>query len=139
MDKVKIKELSRGRAFQVEGTTYGKNKGIIVQHVWEFAYLVCFFLNGGENLSPYFFLFNSFILFIYFWLHWVFVAMHGLSLVAASRDYSSLWCPGFSLQWLLLLQSTGSRRAGFSSCGTRLSSCGSQALERRLSSCGAQA
>ena len=33
---------------------------------------------------------------------------------------------------LLLLQSTGSRHVGFSSCG-------SQALERRLSSCGAQA
>ena len=31
---------------------------------------------------------------------------------------SSLRYTGFSLQWLLLLQSTGSRRAGFSSCGT---------------------
>ena len=57
--------------------------------------------------------------FIYFWLHWVFVAAHGLSLVAASGGYSSLWCAGFSLQWLLLLQSTGSRCAGISSCGTR--------------------
>ena len=26
---------------------------------------------------------------------------------------------GFSLRWLLLLQRTGSRQAGFSSCGTR--------------------
>ena len=58
------------------------------------------------------------ILFIYFWLHWVFVAVCGLSLVAASEGYSSLWCVGFSLRWLLLLQSTGSRRVGFSSCGT---------------------
>ena len=33
---------------------------------------------------------------------------------------------------LLLLQSTGSSRAGFSSCGSR-------ALERRLSSCGTRA
>ena len=33
----------------------------------------------------------------------------GLSLVVVSG--------GFSLQWLLLLWSTGSRRAGFSSCG----------------------
>ena len=56
-------------------------------------------------------------LFIYFWLHWVFVAARGLSLVAASGGYSSLWCMGFSLQWLLLLRSTGSRRVGFSSCG----------------------
>ena len=31
---------------------------------------------------------------------------------------SLLWCTGFSLWWLLLLQSTGCRSAGFSSCGT---------------------
>ena len=86
------------------------------------------------------FFFNKFIyLFIYFWLHWVFVAARGLSLVVASRGYSSLQCVGFSLQWLLLLQSTGSRQVGFSNCGTWLSSCGSWALERRLSSCGSRA
>ena len=60
-------------------------------------------------------------LFIYFWLLWVFVAAHGPSLVAASGGYSSLWCTGFSSQWLLLLRSTGSRRAGFGSCGARAS------------------
>ena len=60
---------------------------------------------------------NLFYLFIYFWLCWVFVAMHGLSLVVASGGYSSLWCAGFSLQGLLLLRSMGSRRTGFSSCG----------------------
>ena len=86
---------------------------------------------------------NLFILFISFWLRWVFVAAHGLSLVAASGDYSSLWCAGFSLQ-SPLLWSTGSRCVGFSSCGSRalecrLSSCGSRALECRLSSCGAPA
>ena len=42
----------------------------------------------------------------------------GFSLVAASRGYSSLRCTGFSLRWLLLLWSTGSRHEGFSSCGT---------------------
>ena len=47
--------------------------------------------------------------FIYFWLCGVFVAAHGLSLVAASGDFSSLWCAGFSLQWLFLLWSRGSR------------------------------
>ena len=47
----------------------------------------------------------------------VFIAVRGLSLVVASGDYSSLWCVGFSLQWLLSLQSTGSRFAGFSRCG----------------------
>ena len=70
------------------------------------------------------------ILFIYFfWLRWVFVAAHGLSLVVASGGYLSLQCASFSLQWPLLLQSTGSRRMGFTSCGSR-------ALERGLSSCG---
>ena len=66
---------------------------------------------------------QDFILFIYVcmyvWLCQVFIAARGLSLVAASGGYSSLRCVGFSLQWLLLLQSTGSRRAGFSSCGMR--------------------
>ena len=66
------------------------------------------------------FLFFFLILFIYLfifgcigssWQH------AGLSLVAASRGYSSLQCTGFSLQWLLLLWSTDSRRVGFSSCG----------------------
>ena len=60
----------------------------------------------------------KFYLFI-FWLRWVFVAVRRLSLVVASRGYSSL-------------RSTGSRHACFSSCGLG-------ALERRLSSCGAQA
>ena len=45
-------------------------------------------------------------------LCWVFVAACGLSLVVASRGYSSLQCAGFSLRWFLLLQSTGSRHAG---------------------------
>ena len=35
-----------------------------------------------------------------------------LSLVGASGEDSSLRCAGFSLQWLLLLQSTGSRAPG---------------------------
>ena len=66
------------------------------------------------------------------WLFWVFAAACGLSLVAGSRGYSSLWCGGFSLWLLLLLRSTGSRHVGFSSCGSR-------ALEHKLSSCGAWA
>ena len=65
----------------------------------------------GKTVWFHFFL-NKFIyLFIYFWLRWVFVAAHGLSLVAVSGGYSSLRCMGFSLQWLLLLRSTGSRGA----------------------------
>ena len=84
----------------------------------------------------YFYFFNkvSFIyLYIYFWLCWVFVAAHGLSIGAASWGYSSLWCAGFSLQWLLLSWSTGSGHTGFSGCGTG-------ALEGAgFSSCGARA
>ena len=79
-----------------------------------------------------YFLKHQLYLFIYFWLRWVFVAVRWPALAAVSGGYSSLWCAGFSLQWLLLLQSTDSRCVGFSSCGLR-------AIERRLSSCGAQA
>ena len=57
------------------------------------------------------------LFFIYFWLRWVFVAECGPSLVAASGGSFLLRCAGFSLWWLLLLQSMGSRCAGFSSCG----------------------
>ena len=60
-----------------------------------------------------------FFKFIYFWLHWVFVAARGLSSVAVSGGYSSLRCAGFSSWWLLLLWSTGSRHVGFSSCDMR--------------------
>ena len=42
--------------------------------------------------------------FIYFGVHWVFVALLGLSLVAESGDFSLWW---------LLLWSTGSRHVGF--------------------------
>ena len=68
-------------------------------------------------LKMFFFFFNLFICF-YFWLCWVFVAVRGLSLVAASGGYSSLQCADLSLSWLLLLRSMGSRHTGFSSCGT---------------------
>ena len=64
-----------------------------------------------------YFRFFFFFSLIYFCLRWVFVAVCGLSLVAASGGYSSMWCTGFSLQWLLLLRSMGSRHAALSSCG----------------------
>ena len=66
--------------------------------------------------KPFFFFLNKFI--YLFWLHWVFVAVRRLSLVEVSGGYSLLRCAGFSLRRLLLLQSTGSRHVGFSSCGT---------------------
>ena len=39
---------------------------------------------GGGSRGSSFFFFNLFILFIYFWLHWVFVAVHGLLIAVAS-------------------------------------------------------
>ena len=74
------------------------------------------------------FFFNKFI--YSFIIYCVFVAACGLSLVVVSGGYSSLRCAGFSLRcllllwsvgllrWLLLLLSTGSRHASFSSCST---------------------
>ena len=48
--------------------------------------------------------------FIYFWLCCVFVAAHGLSLVAASGNCSLLWGKDLLL-WLLLLWIMGSRHS----------------------------
>ena len=53
--------------------------------------------------------------------------------------YPSLWCMDFSLQWLLLLQNTGSRALGSAVAAQGLSSCSTWALEHRLNSCGAWA
>ena len=84
-------------------------------------------------LNSIFFKYYLFILF--FWLRWVFVAACRLSLVAASRGHSLLRCAGFSLRWLLLLRSTGSRRMGFSNCGAQaqqLQLAGSRAQAQQL-------
>ena len=59
----------------------------------------------------------------------MYVCMSALGLRCCAQAFSScskwgllsLWCMGFSLQWLLLLRSTVSRRTGFISCGTRAS------------------
>ena len=75
-------------------------------------------LGLGSILSLFIFYFYEFILFIYFWLPgslgctWAFSS-------CSERGYSLLRCTGFSLRWLLLLQTTGSRCTGFSSCGTQ--------------------
>ena len=83
-----------------------------------FFYLICIFkVYPCCRMCQYFISFFLFNLFI--WLHWVFVAVRRFSLVAVSGGYSLLRCVGFSLQWLLLLWSTGSRHAGFSRCGSR--------------------
>ena len=54
----------------------------------------------GKEGHIFFFLFNYFI-----WLCWIFI--------------SPLQGSDFSLRWLLLLQSTGSRCMDFRSCGSR--------------------
>ena len=74
-------------------------------------YQTCLSCVAGEF---FFFFFNNFI---YFCLCWVLVAACRLSLVTVSEGYSLLQYAGFSLQWLLLFQSTGSRVCGFHSCG----------------------
>ena len=74
---------------------------------------------GNQDSQLIYLFLKKFILFIYFWLHWVFIAARGLSLVAADGGYPSLRCVGFSLRWLLLLRSMGSRCMGFCSCDTR--------------------
>ena len=73
-------------------------------------------------------------------LCWVFVAVLAFSPVVASWGYSSwsVWaslCGGFSLWWLLLLQSA---RAS-ADVARGLSSWGSQALGHRPNNCGARA
>ena len=64
----------------------------------------------------------------FFWLHWVFAAAHELSLVVVSRGYSSLWCAGFSLWWLLLLWSLECRHAGPVDVAHELSSSAARGL-----------
>ena len=58
-----------------------------------------------EYVSLYIYIYTLFFFFYYAGS----LLPHRLSLVVASRGYSSLWCMGFSLQQFLLLQSTGSR------------------------------
>ena len=61
--------------------------------------------NSEESFKNFIYLFN-------FWLHWVFIAAHGFSVVALSRGYSLLQCMTFSLGWFLLW-SKSSRVCGF--------------------------
>ena len=90
------------------------------------------FRGRGVLPTPWF----CFFVVVVFWLCWVFIAACRFSLIVATEGYSLLRCAGFSLQWLLLLRSTGSRRWASVVVAHGLSSCGLQALERRLSSCG---
>ena len=86
---------------------------------WEHRVLTTGLPGKSQGALTFFFL--IIYLFVYFWLRWVFIAVHGLSLVAESRGYSSLWWAGLSLQWLLLLWSMGSRHTGSVVVAHRLS------------------
>ena len=94
-------------------------------HFYLFIYFkatISFLFNFFKGTFIYLFIY----LFIY-WLSWVFIAAHGLSLVEASRGYTSLRCMDFSSRWLLLLWSVGlgARASEVVACG--LSSCGARA------------
>ena len=72
------------------------------------------------------------------WLCWVFVLCELFPLVAmeGAGGSSFLRFTGFSLQWLLLLQSTGPRCVGFSTCNSRAQQLRLLGSERGLNSCG---
>ena len=109
---------------------------------WGFVQCLLF-KNGILVYAPlcisllFFFNFLIFInLFIYFWLCWVFVAASGLSLAGfhcGKRGYSLLRCVVFSLRWLLLLRSTGSRHVGSVAVARGLQSTGSVVVAHELS------
>ena len=60
-----------------------------------------------------------FFFFFNLWLCWVFIAVRGLSLVAASGGLLFVAVHGLLIMVLFLFWSLGSRHAGFSSCGTQ--------------------
>ena len=86
--------------------------GIVVRIKSAWVIMVYLFLStrlSAPEGKLFFWIFMSFIYFI-FQLHWVFVATHGLSLLAVSGGCSVLRSlEGFSLQWLLLLWHANSR------------------------------
>ena len=55
----------------------------------------------------------------YFWLHWVFVAMFGLSLVVASRGYSLLGVLGLLTAVASLVAEHRLGHVSFSSCSVQ--------------------
>ena len=116
----KVKVFSEIAAGNYNETGREKSKHKKKTHIKSQLWAVQEAWGQGQLSTSLFLLFIYFRFnFIYFWLCWVFVATCRLSLVAASRGYSSLWCMGFSLRWLLLFPSVGSRRMGCSSWGTR--------------------
>ena len=65
--------------------------------------------SGGSRWNPSFFFF---FFLIYFWLRCVFAAVHGLFSSCGERGLLFVAVRGLLIGWLLLLESTGSRRVG---------------------------
>ena len=99
-------------------------------HIYIWSYFICVFHN---------YLFFLIILFIYYWLHWVFIALCGLSLCVVSG--ATLHCSARVSHWsgfsCCRAQALGTWASAVAAC--RLGSWGLQALEHELSSCGAWA
>ena len=84
-------------------------------------------------LYIYIYIYIFFFLRFIFWLWEVFFGACKLSPVEVSRGCCSLQCPGFSLWWLLLLQSTGSSKETSVVVALRLWSTGSIVVAPGLS------
>ena len=110
-EEMKLSLFLNDASFYVENPS--ESNGTLKKPLREFSEIAMFHIKNQLCFStPIFFVF-------FFWLRWVFVAAHGLSVIATNGGYSSMRCTGFSLRWLLLLWITGTRCAGFSSCGSR--------------------
>ena len=78
--------------------------------------------------------------FIWFWFHWIFVAVQGLSLIAESEGYSVVAVCGLLTAMTSLVSEHGHWDTQPSVVAARgSSSCGAQALKHRFGSYGTQA
>ena len=92
----------------------------LLSHIW---------VTGSLGIMISIFFPNNFYL-SYFWLHWIFVALRGLSPVAGSGGYTWLLCKGFSL-WRLLVAEPSLQVCRFQ--WLQLQSSGSVVVAHRLS------
>ena len=75
-----------------------------------------------NELTPFvYYISSTFFRFIYFWLHWIFVAVSGLSLVVASGGYSLLQRNGLLIVVACLVMKHGLCSAGSVVVAHRLS------------------
>ena len=103
------------------------------------AYQLHLLYSVGLSYGYYFLFKIYYIIIIIIWLCWLFVAVHGLSLVAVSGGYS-VAAHGLLIAVASLVVEHRLQGVWTSVVVTRgLSSCGLRALEHRLSSCGAWA